>query len=119
MNKCPKCGYEELNDFGKVRTYIEECGSSPAHVISEATGVSVTKINKYLIEGRLEIPDGSPVFIKCQSCGTDLKYGRFCAECALKMCKQLQVKFNEVDVGEQPKKKTISGKMQFLDRDKK
>jgi Zn finger protein HypA/HybF involved in hydrogenase expression len=119
MNKCPKCGYEELNDFGKIRTYLEKFGSSPAHVIAEATGVSIKVIDKYLIEGRLEIPEGSPVYIKCQSCGTDLRYGRFCSECALKMCKQLQVMFNQVDVGEQPKKKPVSSKMKFLDRDRK
>lgn len=119
INKCPQCGYEELNDFGKVRTYLEENGNAPAHVISKATGVSIKRIDRFLLEGRLEIPEGSPVYIKCQSCGTDLRYGRFCAECALKMCKQIQVKFNEMDVGEQPKNKKISGKMQFLDRDNK
>jgi Zn finger protein HypA/HybF involved in hydrogenase expression len=117
INKCPQCGYEELNDFGKVRSFLEENGNSPACVIAEKTGVSIKIIDKFLLAGRLEIPEGSPIYIKCQSCGTDLRYGRFCPACALKMCKQIQGMFNE-EVGETPKKTKQTGKMQFIGRDK-
>lgn len=118
INVCPKCGYEELNDFGKVRTFLEENGRAPAVVISEETGVSLRKIDQFLMQGRLEIPEGSPIYIKCQSCGVDMRYGRFCPECALKMCKKLQGSFNHAEVGELPKKRAskMAGKMQFLGR---
>lgn len=57
--KCDHCGQEELTSFGKVRKYIEENGPSNASNISRGTGVPVSIINKYLREGRIEIPDGS------------------------------------------------------------
>ena len=117
INKCSKCGYEEQNDFGKVRTFLEENGPQPSTVIAEATHVPIRKIDHFLMQGRLEIPEGSTVFIQCQSCGVDLRYGRFCPECALKLCKKLQSAFNESEVGEQPKKR-MSGKMQFIGRNR-
>ncbi|MDE7479075.1 MAG: hypothetical protein K2M91_14235, partial [Lachnospiraceae bacterium] len=36
--KCEKCEHEELDDFGKVRQYLEENGPMPALVIAQATG---------------------------------------------------------------------------------
>jgi len=57
--ECFDCGHEEIDDFGKVKEYIDENGPSPAIIISEHTGVPVDLINGMLRQGRLEIPDGS------------------------------------------------------------
>ena len=42
---CEDCGNVVYDDFGKVKAYIDEHGPSPGIVISEATGVSINKIN--------------------------------------------------------------------------
>jgi predicted amidophosphoribosyltransferase len=87
MFECPTCGKKQLSDFGLVREYLDSHGPQPAIIISEATGVSVDVIDHFLRQGRVEIPDGSGVYIKCQSCGADIRYGRYCPECMAKMSK--------------------------------
>lgn len=111
--KCQKCGRSELSDFGKVREFLEKAGAQPAVVISRETGVELNVIDKFLKEGRVEIPDGSDVYIKCQSCGTDIRYGRFCPECMMKMTKDLGQAMLAPEVGERPRSK--SGRMHTLE----
>ncbi len=116
--RCSKCGHSEYDDFGKICRFIDVNGPSPAIVIAEGTGVSINKINNYLRQGRVEIPEGSKVYIKCEKCGRDIRFGRFCPECALKLSKQLQ---GIVEAGEVPRRRINKeeGKMRFLGRDKK
>lgn len=114
--QCETCGAVEMDDFGKVRQYIEEHGPSPAFAISEETGVPVSIINSLLRAGRVEIPEGSEIYIKCERCGRDIRYGRFCPECALNMTKQIQGGF---EVGEVPKHKPNTEQMRFLDSKRK
>ena len=66
MFECPSCHKKALSDFGLVREYLDKNGPQPAIVISDATGVKVEVIDKFLRQGRVEIPDGSDVYIKCQ-----------------------------------------------------
>ncbi len=114
MRVCQNCGFEEPDDFGKVREYIEKNGSVPAMEISRATGVPMRRITEYLRLGKLEIPEGSDVFIHCQMCGVNLRYGRYCPKCASELCHDLERAFDMMEVGAMPKNQ--QGKMQFLDR---
>ena len=112
--ECKECGHIERDDFGKVYNYISENGATPAILISESTGVPIDKINDFLKQGRVEIPEGSDVYIKCEKCGTDIRFGRFCPACAMKLTKQLQGAF---EAGEVPKTKPKNdGKMRFIGR---
>ncbi len=115
MFQCPECGRKERTDFGKVREFLEIAGPQPAIIISQETGVEVKVIEQFLREGRVEIPDGSPVYIRCQSCGTDIRYGRYCPECMLKLSKSLSQAILAPEVGEKPR--TKSGKMHTLEFD--
>ena len=55
--ECPKCGNKEFTEFGKIRDYLEKHGPQNAVTIADATGVSVKTIQKFLYQGRIEIPD--------------------------------------------------------------
>ena len=119
--KCNSCGYEVLDDFGKVKEFLEENGPSPSIIISEKTGVRRDVIELFLEKGRLEIPEGSDYYIKCAKCGCSIRYGRFCPDCTQKLAGGIKVFFNE-DMGEKPKsekKLNMSGKMYFLERNDK
>ena len=70
--ECPKCGNKEFTEFGKIRDYLEKHGPQNAVTIADATGVSVKTIHKFLYQGRIEIPDGSGSYIKCQMCGAEI-----------------------------------------------
>lgn len=116
---CPDCTKIDNAQFEKVKAYMYEHGQANAIEISEATGISERQIMQYLRDGRVEIPSNSPIFIKCEMCHTDIRYGRFCPECALKLQKTSQdMKRFTVDmyeVGETPKKNK-SGKMHIKPR---
>lgn len=115
--RCPECGFVEMTSFGKIKTYLTDNGPTSSHTLSEKTGVPIATINKYLRQGRIEIPENSPSFIKCEKCGrTEIRYGRFCPECALSITKQLSVALSEVEVGEVAKR-SRSGKMHYLQKD--
>ena len=83
----------------------------------ETAGVSMEVIDVFLKNGRLEIPEGSKFFIKCEKCGCALRFGRFCYDCTKELVGQLNVLMFE-QMGEQPKNKgehQEKGKMRFID----
>lgn len=118
--QCEDCGAEELDDFGKIKQYLEKNGPSPASTISEETGVALEIVNLFLKNGRLEIPEGSRLYIKCERCGCSLRYGRYCYGCTRELAGQLKgVMFEQM--GEKPKVDTDreNGKMHYLDSNEK
>ena len=116
--ECVKCGNTMLDDYGKVRLYLDENGRMPAVVIAAETGVSVSTIQKYLRDGQLEIPDGSSVYVKCEKCGTDIRFGIYCASCAAQLSKDIQGTIHMGNIGERPKNKG-NGQMRFLGSDRR
>lgn len=112
--RCKVCGNVEMDDFGKIKKYLNENGPTPALIIAENTGVGIDRINQFLKQGRVEIPENSEVFIRCENCGTEIRFGRFCPACASKMSRDIKGVY---EVGEVPKRKAGGdGKMRFLDR---
>ena len=100
--QCKKCNEVFLDDYGKVRAFLEENGPCSAIVISKATGVDKDFIDILLHRGKLEIPENSKYFIKCERCGGSLRYGRICPSCAKVLASQMQ-QIKLEDVGEAPK----------------
>ena len=79
--KCEKCGSVGYDDYGKPRNYIEHHpGATMAEVASE-TGVAQKAIRSMIKECRLEIAPSSNVFMRCEICGTTIRFGRFCTKC--------------------------------------
>lgn len=120
--KCQSCGNIVADDFGKVKEFLEENGPSPAIVISTETGVSTQVIERFLKEGRIEIPEGSPYFIKCEKCGADIRYGRYCNSCIKQLAGAIKGVLDE-EIKEMPKVEWVERsdkgeKMYFLDRRK-
>ena len=118
--ECYDCGHQEIDDFGRIKDYIDEDGAAPAVVISDNTGVPIELVNGMLREGRLEIPEGSSVYIKCETCGCSIRYGRYCPDCIRNRTNSLKGVFFNPDVGEKPQHevKTQDGRMHFLGFDK-
>ncbi len=115
---CPMCRKTDEEDFKKVKDYIFENGTAPAMEVSEKTGISLERINQYLKEGRLEIPENSPIFIKCEMCYVDIRSGRLCPDCASKLTHAMREKmnFDDEQIGPVPRK--LTGKMRFLTNEK-
>lgn len=54
MYHCSRCGHQELDDFGKIRKFLDEHGSASILDVQRATGVSKKSIEKLLKDGRIE-----------------------------------------------------------------
>ena len=113
---CSSCENIEYDDFGKVKKYLDEYGISTMAVIAEATGVPMKHLNLMLREGRVEIPDGSDFYIRCESCGCSIRYGRFCPDCVRRTASDLKQAFYIPEMGEKPKQ---SGSMRFYNNNEK
>lgn len=111
---CERCTKIDDEVFHKVKDYIWTHKNATVIEVSSALGVSERQIYQYLRDSRLEVPEDSPIFLKCEICSTDIRYGRYCPECAVKMNKDLSsnVRADVFEVGEKPK--SMKGKMHFL-----
>ena len=113
---CATCKAEDEAEFEIVKDYIYDNIQATIMQVSKETGVKITRIKSYLKDGRLIIPDGSPIFLNCEVCGTSIKYGRLCRECAASLSNEMRQEMNidDFQIGEKPKSLN-QGRMRFLD----
>lgn len=116
--KCSKCGFEEKSTFGVVKEYIDENGIPTVSEVAKGCGIPIRKINNFLRSGQLEIPESSDIFIKCRKCGIEIRFGKYCKECASILTRDLSnsIVVTESEIGEVPRK--LVGKMHFINREK-
>lgn len=113
--RCSFCGVEVLDDFGKIKQFLDQNGPTPEAIISRETGISMDTIDSYLKKGMVEIPNGSDIYLKCEKCGCDIRYGRYCPECARsEMLNNTKTSYQ--DVGERPRNYNtdMAGRMHFI-----
>ncbi len=79
--QCEDCGAVDFDDYGKVRRYIETHRGANAGEIEEATGVTQRSIRMMLKESRIEVAKDSKLFLHCELCGKDIRYGTLCTSC--------------------------------------
>lgn len=87
---CEDCGYVDYDDYGKVRLYIEEHKGATAAEIELETGVTQRSIRRMLRESRIEIAEGSKMFLHCELCRKEIRCGRFCSECETKIHRNME-----------------------------
>ena len=114
--KCERCDHVILDDFGKIKQFLEENGTATIAVIAQQTGVKIDVIEMYLKKGRVEISEDSNFYLKCEKCGCSIRSGRYCISCAKELSQGIQrILYNEV--GEKPKRNPeMQGKMHYLNR---
>mgnify|MGYP002514811267 CR=1 FL=1 len=117
LYQCRDCGAEQMDDFGKIKEYLEQNEGTSAVTISKETGVELAVVGMFLKDGRIQIPSGSKLFIKCERCGCSLQFGRFCQECTMNLAGQLKGAFYE-NMGEKPQVRKMQNggaRMRYLD----
>ncbi|NLY74105.1 MAG: MerR family transcriptional regulator [Firmicutes bacterium] len=101
---CNNCLRQEQEDFEKVREYLFQHPNSSAAEVSEAVGVELKVISRFLKEGRLEadyIKMSGDDGLACEKCGNPVTSGRFCENCI----REMQADFSKAvkPVSEKPK----------------
>ncbi|MBR4832578.1 MAG: flagellar protein [Butyrivibrio sp.] len=113
---CEPCKKAIEEDFQKVKQYIAENPRASLKQISEDNEVSSKQIQQWIREERLMFAEGSPIQLQCESCGTNILTGRFCAKCKATMANNLTNTFaRPKPTLEQPIKKDNKAGMRFLD----
>jgi hypothetical protein len=112
---CAACKEEDELEFNTVKDYISEHLSATILEVSRETGVRTIRIKSYIKDGRLVIPEGSAVFINCEACGEQIRFGKICRQCADKLSGEMKaaLQVNDYNIGDKPS--TGNGKMKFLD----
>lgn len=93
---CEDCGFVDYDDYGKVRMYIENHRGATAAEIEKEVGVAQRTVRRLLKDGRLEIAEGSKVYLRCELCGKQIRSGQFCPDCEVKMHRNLEEKQREI-----------------------
>lgn len=88
--KCEMCGSLEYDDYGKVRNYIETHKGATAPEVEAATGVSQRTIRHMLKDSRIQVAADSNTFMHCEICGKNIRSGRYCTECEVKVHRRLE-----------------------------
>lgn len=88
--QCEDCSFVDYDDYGKVRLYIESHKGATAAEIEAAVGVSQRTIRQMLRESRIEVAEGSKMFLRCELCGANIRSGRYCAECEMKVHRNME-----------------------------
>ena len=117
--RCEDCGNIEMDDYGKVRAYLEEHPGAMQHDVAVATGVPAGRIRQLLLEDRIEIAATSGLFLHCEMCGVPIRSGVRCKECEKKFQTQLEheKKANRASAfmsGHSAMPEKQSGEMRFL-----
>lgn len=80
---CQACKDSAEEDFKKTKEYIWGHRGASVEEVSRECEVSVSRINRWIREGRLELADDSPLKIPCEMCGAPISSGRLCPKCSL------------------------------------
>ncbi|BCN32769.1 flagellar protein [Anaeromicropila herbilytica] len=87
---CPECVKKLDEKFIEVKEYIRENPGVSLYQVSEEMEVSVNQIKAWIREERLAFTEESTITIQCDSCGKEIKTGRYCKECKAKLINNLQ-----------------------------
>lgn len=83
-NVCEKCWREEEAAFDVVYKYMRKRENRAATLLQvvEATGVLEALILKFVKNGKLQVAQFPNLGYPCDKCGTVIRKGRLCDECA-------------------------------------
>ena len=88
-NICPVC-YQEIEDqYEKCFKYLRENRKCSLQELSEATGVSMSMIVKFIREGRISIADYPNITYECDVCGAPIREGHLCEACRRRLIKDV------------------------------
>ncbi|MGL4346197.1 MAG: flagellar protein [Cellulosilyticaceae bacterium] len=114
---CPACKQEEEKIFIAVKDFIRENKGATIEQVSRETGASVTLIEKFLKQGRLEVAEGLDIELTCERCGKSIKTGRYCDQCKGDIAANLDTMAKGIR-SSNVKEEDTKARMRFLNKNK-
>lgn len=87
---CPNCVKEQELQYEKCLKYLRENKSVNITELSDATGVSIKQITKFVREGRISIYNAPNMSYPCEVCGTLIRENTICELCRQKLVKDVR-----------------------------
>jgi flagellar operon protein (TIGR03826 family) len=114
---CPKCKQNEEELFQIVKAYLRKNPGATMSEVSQETEVSISLIESFLKQGRLEVAPNSPIALGCEGCGTRILTGRFCSKCHASLVDDLADAAKDITKSKDTANKSAE-KMRFLKSDR-
>ncbi|TDF93596.1 flagellar protein [Paenibacillus piri] len=85
---CGSCIKDIDQQYEKCLKYLREYRSCSINELSEATGVTIGQITKFIREGRISIKGNPNMFYDCEVCGTSIREHTMCEPCRSRLAKE-------------------------------
>jgi predicted amidophosphoribosyltransferase len=80
LSICPKCLQAEEAEFQQAINWVRENPGKTMPELSNATGIEIGKVLKWVREHRLRF-SGAGGMVICVKCGKNIESGNFCESC--------------------------------------
>ncbi|WP_127581205.1 flagellar protein [Paenibacillus koleovorans] len=88
-NACPACLRAVEDQYQACVQFLRRNRTSSIYELSEATGVSVRQITKFIREGRITNREAPNVQTPCEVCNGPVKDGHICDTCRMKLSRDV------------------------------
>lgn len=86
---CPNCIKEIDHEYSLCAEHLRQNKGLTTHELSDATGVSVRQISKFIREGRISIIGAPNLGYPCEVCATMIREGNMCQDCRTRLIKDV------------------------------
>ncbi len=86
---CPNCHQEIEKQYETCLKYLRENRKCTLGELSEATGVSMSQITKFIREGRISIAEHINMSYQCEVCGSSIRESHLCETCRNRLVKDV------------------------------
>lgn len=86
---CPNCHREIEEQYEACLKYLRQNKKCTLSELSDATGVSMGQITKFIREGRISIAELPQMSYECEVCGGPIREGHLCDACRTRLVKDV------------------------------
>jgi len=115
MGLCQVCIKELEHEYEICVNYLRENKGTNIQELSDATGISIKEITRFIREGRISIANAPNMMYPCEVCGTLIRDGHMCDSCRSRLRKDLTNAVKE-NSAEDTTKKTSDGAYRAIDK---
>ena len=91
---CQACKETMEAKFQEVKEFVRAHPGVSIPDVSRACDVEASQIQAWLREERLEVTEGSAIYLNCEGCGMPIRSGRYCDNCRNHMTSGLRSAMN-------------------------
>lgn len=102
---CPSCTKNIEIEYDKCVKYLREMRTASLHEVHEATEVSISRITKFIKEGRISIANNPNMMYPCEVCETMIRENTMCNSCRSRLVREISEVSKETKQNDQNDKK--------------